>query len=329
MFNKFALHALAAGMGATLSSPPPPKQHVLVVGATGRTGRRIVQRLAADPGIEVSALARDADRAQLVLGDDDGSVDVILGDLHDVDAWAPRLEGVSAVVAAVSCGASTDPWVALGVRPAPPDLPHTTDYEGIAKLAAAAEAHGVRRFVAVSTAAAGAPWSPGALFLNLTRHGAAKCKWLGEQAVRSTGLDYVVIRPHGLGPDAPQPAVAAPAAPARGIEFAQPGERTPTARTKPARMPRDELARLCHEAVAAPPGVASRATVDVWPTAAHSRPMPWGGLRSDPPGRLAELDHDMPMAVGLGGAALAAAAVARATWRFSGWLIMARLRRGW
>lgn len=120
------------------------------------------------------------------------------GDLTDVAAWEDRLADVSQIVTAVSCGMHTDPAVVLGVRAPAAPLPCDVDGDGIARLADAAKAHGVRRWVAVTTASAGSPWSPAALFLNAYHSFSVREKWRGEQAIRASGLEYVIVRPYGL-----------------------------------------------------------------------------------------------------------------------------------
>jgi len=303
-------------MGGASSSPAPRKQHVLVVGGTGRTGRRLVERLVADGRFEVSVVVRDHEKAQLVFGDLELN-DVFEGDLCDVASWADRLEGIDQVVTAVSCGECTDPMAVLGFRPMPANVPSATDAEGIRALAAAAKAHGVRRFVAVTSASTGSPWSPAAIFLNAYHYGSIKAKWAGEQAIRESGIPYTIIRPYGLGPDAP-PAVpdAAPAAAAaRGMEWSQ----AETVSSERRRIPRDDVARLCHEALLLEPGKEGappeRATLECWSTAAHAKGMEWDKLTPDPPGKLPHRDHDTPVAVALGGVALGSAAVLRGSWR--------------
>ena len=80
--------------------------HVLVVGGTGRTGRRLVRRLLEDERVsEVTIVVRDPEKAQVLFGGVDEHMDrlnVVEGDLVDVDSWAPRLHDVSQVVTAVS-----------------------------------------------------------------------------------------------------------------------------------------------------------------------------------------------------------------------------------
>ena len=282
-----------------------PSQHVLIVGATGRTGRRLVQKLCDDPSIsEVTAVVRDPVKAQLVFGPEhdnerlDGKVNIVEGDLTDVGAWESQLQGVSQVVTAVSCGLSTDPLVVLGVRDPTAPLPSDVDGDGIAQLVNAAKAHGVQRFVAVTTASAGSPWSAAAIFLNLYHHGSVKEKWRGEQAIRSSGLDYVIIRPYGLGRDvSPPPGL-------RGIEFSQGRETTGTRR----HIPREDVASLCHEALRLDRTSATRATFECWATDTHVRAMDWDALKPDPPGPLPEVSHALAMGVVLGGAVLLGAA---------------------
>lgn len=303
-------------MGSSQSTPA--QQHVLVVGGTGRTGRRLVNALCDDPKFRVSALVRDADKAQLVFGDKD--VDIVHGDLHDVESWKHNLQGVSQVVTAVSCGQWVDPGVLLGLKPEPANMPYKTDSQGIADLAAAAKEHGVSRIVAVTTASAGSPWSPAAIFLNAVHYASVKRKWEGEQAIRASGLDYVVLRPYGLGPDAPP---GGEPAPARGVEWSQ-GE--PVGRER-RRIPRDDVARMCHEALQLKPDVASRATFECWATDKHRKPMDWSSLRADPPGPLPEVNHDLPIAVVVGGGVLSAAAILRGSWRLSGRIVNGWLRR--
>ena len=84
------------GSAASAETPAPAaaRERVLVVGATGRTGRRLVARLCADDRFEVAALVRDPAKARRVLGADFDRVHIVEGDLSDVPAWSHRLRGV-------------------------------------------------------------------------------------------------------------------------------------------------------------------------------------------------------------------------------------------
>ena len=333
-------------------------QHVLICGGTGRTGRILVRQLLAESDFELTIVVRDTDKAQLLFGEElelaESRLNVVEGDLTDVRSWEHRLRGVSQVVTAVSCGLCTDPLVVLGVRSPPAASPSAVDSAGIADLAAAAKAHEVRRMVAVTTASAGSPWSPAALFLNAYHQMAVKYKWEGEQAIRDSGLEYVILRPYGLGPDEPRLASA------RGIAASQSGLGAGTASNAPIgtelarqarrRIPREDVARLCHEALRLPApathvadaqpmgssntasgaarGSASRVTFECWATDEHARPLDWYALQDDPPGRLPEVDHDLALVVSAGGAALLSAGTARGAWRAGGALlrVLSRLR---
>src|SRR5690606_11748721 len=77
------------------------------------------------------------------------------------------------------------PTSASGTKRAPPDTTATVDAEGTANLAAAAARAGVRKVVHVSAAGVAADAPPG-LFQD---------KWRGEEAVRASGVPYVILRP--------------------------------------------------------------------------------------------------------------------------------------
>jgi uncharacterized protein YbjT (DUF2867 family) len=98
------------------------RERVLVVGGTGRTGVKLVDKLRTDPSLTVCVLARDREKADMLFASDD-EVEIIEGDLTNTAEWEDSLDGVSQVVTAVSCGLRTDPLVVLGLREAPGRLP--------------------------------------------------------------------------------------------------------------------------------------------------------------------------------------------------------------
>lgn len=109
---------------------------ILVTGATGKVGSRLVRRLA-DRGHHVRALVRDPGRADAPRGRD---VEVVRGDLLDVASLAAAVRDVDAVV---HCAAF--------FRGATPEEAHAVNDVGTQHLAAAARAASVRRFVFMST----------------------------------------------------------------------------------------------------------------------------------------------------------------------------------
>lgn len=109
---------------------------ILVTGATGKVGSRLAKRLARR-GDQVRALVRDPGRAA---GLREQSIDIVEGDLLDEASLAPAVRGVDAVV---HCAAF--------FRGATPEQAHAVNDLGTQRLAAAARAANVKRFVFTST----------------------------------------------------------------------------------------------------------------------------------------------------------------------------------
>lgn len=109
---------------------------ILVTGATGKVGSRLVERLA-QRGNRVRALVRDRARAAELCSD---YVELVEGDLLDVDSLRIAARGVDAVV---HCAAF--------FRGATPEQAHAVNSLGTQQLAAAARDASVGRFVFTST----------------------------------------------------------------------------------------------------------------------------------------------------------------------------------
>jgi NADH dehydrogenase len=92
------------------------QKRILVLGATGMLGRPVVQRLLKD-GFQVRILARDAEKAKVQF---DGSVEIIQGDVTDVDRVESALEGCYG--AHVSVGGEVDQVSAENVATLAPKL---------------------------------------------------------------------------------------------------------------------------------------------------------------------------------------------------------------
>jgi uncharacterized protein YbjT (DUF2867 family) len=119
-----------------MSSPPPARgPPVLVVGATGDLGGRIVRALLAR-GKSVRALVRpDSDAASLA----SSGVEVLRGDMLDPASLPPAMTGVSAVISS-----------AIGYSRRRKTDSLRTDYDGNRNLVDAAKRAGVPRFVLLS-----------------------------------------------------------------------------------------------------------------------------------------------------------------------------------
>lgn len=208
------LAALAIGV-------PPPAfakgETVLVVGAGGRTGKLVVERLVAR-GYQVRALVRSADKAQ---GQFPAGVQIVVGDVRNIDTLRPALKSARYVISTVGAGG--------GPQPEPGNGPEDIDHRGVANLAQAARAARVRHLVLVSSAAVSKHENYPVAFMRPIL--AAKFK--GENALRASGVPYTVIRPGGLI-DEPGGRVA--------VQFAQ-GD------TTTGRIPRADVATVAVEAL--------------------------------------------------------------------------------
>jgi Putative NADH-flavin reductase len=159
---------------------------VLVLGATGGTGRLIV-RDAQEKGHSVVAMVRSKASADLP------GADVIEGDVRDVGALMHALEGCDAVVSALGTGLSPFSEVSL--------LTEATN-----ALVLAMGRSGVRRLVCISALGVGDSRGHGGfvfdrIFMPLLLRHAYKDKLRQEDAIRASALDWVIVRPGRLTDD--------------------------------------------------------------------------------------------------------------------------------
>lgn len=149
---------------------------ILVCGATGDLGGRIVRRLVKEAQ-QVRVLVRPATDATSLEND---GVEVIRGDLRDPASLELALAGIDTVVTTAT---------AMGrILAGPTDLTIAdVDGRGAQNLIRAAEAAGVTRFVYVSAAGVAED----------TAHLApvTAAKWAAEKALRATTMQAVIVRP--------------------------------------------------------------------------------------------------------------------------------------
>ena len=149
-----------------------------VAGATGETGRRIVQQLV-DRGIPVRAFVRDIQAAQTMLPT---GIELVTGDLMNVESLK------------MAIGDSTVLFSATGARPSfDPTGPYKVDYEGTKNLVDASKATGIEQFVMVSSLCTSKFFHPLNLFWLIL-----VWKKQGEDYLRNSGLTYTIVRPGGL-----------------------------------------------------------------------------------------------------------------------------------
>jgi nucleoside-diphosphate-sugar epimerase len=153
---------------------------VLVAGAHGKIGQRLVRRLA-DEGHRPRGLVRKPEQAARI---EELGGEPVVADL-EVDFDPATVDGADAIV------------FTAGAGPGSGDArKETMDYGGAAKLVDAAEARGVPRFVIVSSMGAGDPEAAPEAMRPYQR-----AKGKADERVRASGLDWTVVRPGGLTDD--------------------------------------------------------------------------------------------------------------------------------
>ncbi|NEP50069.1 MAG: NAD(P)H-binding protein [Moorea sp. SIO3C2] len=149
-----------------------------VVGATGETGKRIVQELVMRD-IPVRALVRNLEYAQEILPP---AAELVVGDVL-------KPESIGAAIAD-----STVVLCATGPRPSfDPTAPYKVDYEGTKNLVDAAKQKGVEHFVLVSSLCVSQFFHPLNLFWLIL-----VWKKQAEEYIQKSGLTYTIVRPGGL-----------------------------------------------------------------------------------------------------------------------------------
>jgi uncharacterized protein YbjT (DUF2867 family) len=148
----------------------PTAGPVLIVGASGRVGRRVARTLL-DGGVDVHVLARPGSDVAGLVGRGAARME---GDLRDAGSLWPALDGVDLVIV-----------TATGARGPDGDTPAVVDDAGVGRLIDVAERSGVRRLVVV-TAAAARPDSP---------HELLRAKVAEEEHAARSALAWTVIAP--------------------------------------------------------------------------------------------------------------------------------------
>ncbi|KAJ4703831.1 NAD(P)-binding domain containing protein [Melia azedarach] len=174
-----------------------PKKKIFVAGATGSTGKRIVEQLLAR-GFSVKAGARDLDKAKTTLPKDNPALQIVKADVTEGSAKLAEVLGDDSE--AVIC--------ATGFRPGW-DLfaPWKVDNFGTVNLVEACRKRGVNRFILISSilvngAAMGQILNPAYIFLNVFGL-TLVAKLQAEQYIRKSGINYTIIRPGGLRNEPP------------------------------------------------------------------------------------------------------------------------------
>lgn len=150
----------------------------LVAGATGQTGRRIVERLV-ERGIPVRGLVRNLESAKEELPKE---VELVVGDVLKPETLQAAIADCTVVLSATGASPSLDPTG-----------PYKVDYEGNKNLIDVAKANGIEHFVMVSSLCTSKFFHPLNLFWLIL-----VWKKQAEEYLQKSGLTYTIVRPGGL-----------------------------------------------------------------------------------------------------------------------------------
>ena len=151
---------------------------VLVAGATGGTGRWIVQALV-DRQIPVKALVRNLDLAKNLFPP---QVELVLGDVLKPETLKNAIAGCTVLICATGAKPSLDFTGPLQV-----------DYFGTKNLVDIAKSSGIKQFVLVTSLCVSQFFHPLNLFWLILFW-----KQQAENYLKESGLTYTIVRPGGL-----------------------------------------------------------------------------------------------------------------------------------
>ncbi|GAB4143485.1 MAG: SDR family oxidoreductase [Cyanobacteria bacterium J069] len=187
-----------------------------VIGATGRTGRRIVAELVRRE-IPVRAVVRDVERGRQVLP---AAAEVVAGDVLQPDSLRAAIADSTVVLCATGAAPSLDPTG-----------PYRTDLEGTKNLVDICKEKDIQQFVLVSSLCVSKLFHPLNLFWLIL-----VWKKQAEEYIQQSGLPYTIVRPGGLTDDDLPDAVVM-----QGADTLFDG-----------RIPRQKVAEVCVEALTLP-----------------------------------------------------------------------------
>ena len=159
-------------------------KRVLVLGATGGTGRHVVEQ-AAVMGLEVTALVRTPGKLTVTAP----ALRVVVGDIRtDSPAVRNAFAGQDAVISVLGVGQSfRSHGLMAGAAPL---------------IVAAMREHGVRRLVVTSAFGVGPTWQDTPLLPRLFGKTLLRDiyadKAAGEAIIKASGLDWTIVYPAGL-----------------------------------------------------------------------------------------------------------------------------------
>ncbi len=151
---------------------------VFVAGATGQTGRRIVQELI-ERNIPVRALVRNLEKGQELLP---AAVELVVGDVLKLESLAEAMGDSTVVICATGAAPSFNPTG-----------PYQVDYQGTKNLVTTSQDKDIEHFVLVSSLCVSKFLHPLNLFWLIL-----VWKKQAEEYIAKSGLTYTIVRPGGL-----------------------------------------------------------------------------------------------------------------------------------
>lgn len=154
-------------------------ERVLVVGATGSTGKRVIEILNNSNTFEPYAMIRKEDQKQMF---EDMDVETVMGDLEkDV---TETVQGMDKVIFAAGSGGKTGEDKTIAI-----------DQNGAIKMIDASKKAKVKKFVMLSSMGADKPESNKDLKVYL------EAKQTADEHLKNSGLSYTIVRPGALNDD--------------------------------------------------------------------------------------------------------------------------------
>lgn len=151
-------------------------EKILIAGATGQTGKRIIEILNSSQNFNPVAMIRKEEQKQIF---DDMGVESVLADLEgDVK---PAFKGIDKVIFAAGSGGSTGPEKTTAV-----------DEKGAIKMIDAAKENNVKKFVMLSAMGTDNPEDGG----DLEHYLRAKKK--ADDHLRESGVPFTIVQPGSL-----------------------------------------------------------------------------------------------------------------------------------
>lgn len=155
-------------------------EKILIVGATGSTGKRIIEILNNSQSFEPVAMIRKEEQKDIF---EDMEVKWVLADLEQEDL-SPALKGMEKVIFTAGSGSETGA-----------DKTTEVDEKGAIKLIDAAKKAKIKKFIMLSSMGADEPSKHKDLEHYL------KSKATADNYLRNSGLDYTIVRPGALTDD--------------------------------------------------------------------------------------------------------------------------------